>query len=144
VAACPPHTCLVLPSTHSTGAHGGLPAKHGCSRGSPFPALHGTESTEFPPRNSEDPAELTPTQAVTQRETCPETFVSLGRCPRGRDAQKKPRVAEAIRPPRHGGAPLNCTPEAEILVLWHMCLGPHAIVLQNWGVSSLMMMVMMC
>jgi hypothetical protein len=42
---------------------------------------------------------LTPTLAVTQCRTCPETFVGRGRCPCGRDAQKKPKKKKPRRTP---------------------------------------------
>jgi len=71
------------------------PAKHGCSR-LPVPCATRHWIARVAPRhNSEGPAELTPTLAVTQRGTCPETFVGRGRCPRGRE--------EEAPPPRENG-----------------------------------------
>ena len=68
------------------------PAKHGCSR-LPVPCATRHWIAQAAPRhNSEERAALTPTLAVTQRETCPETFVGRGRCPRGREEEAPPPI----------------------------------------------------
>ena len=70
--------------------HGMTPAKHGCSR-LPVPCATRHWIAQAAPRhNSEERAALTPTLAVTQRGTCPETFVGRGRCPRGREEEASP------------------------------------------------------
>ena len=72
--------------------HGMTPAKHGCSR-LPVPCATRHWIAQAAPRhNSEERAALTPTLAVTQRETCPETFVGRGRCPRGREEEAPPPI----------------------------------------------------
>ena len=72
--------------------HGMTPAKHGCSR-LPVPCATRHWIARISPRhNSEGPPELTPTLAVTQRGTCPETFVGRGRCPRGREEEAPPPI----------------------------------------------------
>jgi hypothetical protein len=73
-------------------------------------------SAEEPPL-----AEFTPTLAVTQRGTRPETFVGRGRCLRGRDAQKKPKrrfpeepqKQNSSSPSRVSREPRQCTPRNE-------------------------------